>query len=166
MKLRFTYEYPDMDHLKKRAIPLAHKEAGTAAVGTFAEQNLWRRFTGELEGQLGWAPRDSRYTKRKLASRRTSSMMVFSRRTMKAVERSVANPANIRVTGKKVGIMLRGLGPQFKRAKRGARVKVRKELTVFRAVEAAKMGSDYMDRFVKFLNGDPRARKRVKKKVG
>lgn len=157
----------DWDTLKKNALKQAHKKAGEVAVVTVLSPRVVRRFDGSMEDELGWKARDPKYQKRKLRVKKRSAYANYSGRTRGIMVRQAYS--SVRVSGTatkwKAGIRFRELPLYVKRPRRGAKVILRRELKKSSVGEMREMKRVFRDEFVRFLNDDPRARVKRRRRI-
>lgn len=167
LPMDFSITIVDIDTLKSNAMIKAHKEAGMAAMEWFIAKRLHKRFDGSLINDLNYARRDPNYVKgRSLRMRKFTSDHNLFGDTAKAAKRAEPFARSNRKGVHRFGIKIKGLGPQYKRKRVGSnRIDLRSELSRFTSSEVVEFGAIYKRVFIDFLNTDPRARLKTKKKI-
>lgn len=167
MKMTINFAVRDWETLRKNAMKAALRKAGEVAVVSVLSPRVPRRFDGSMEKELGWKERDPKYQKRKLRVKKRSAFANYSGRTRGAMLRQAYSGVRVSVSGNrmKAGLRFRELPLYVKRPRRGAKVILRRELKQTGSEERREMKRVVRDEFVRFINEDPRARVRRRRKI-
>lgn len=147
--LTLDVDMPDFGVISDRGVTRALKAAGMAAASWFVEERLMLRFDDiSVQRDLGWATRDENYQDYKRRRTKKVAYHKFTGRTRSIVRRQ----AKPRATRKFVGVRLTGLGPQYKRRKKGStRIDLRSELGMMSGREQERFAKIYGDELVRVL---------------
>ena len=161
--ISFNFEYPDFEAMQEHVSLAAHRVAATEAVRRVLIPDIPGRFDGSLERALGYEKRDAKYQKVKVKIKKRSAAMNFSGRSRGIALRQLGDA--VRVTKKFMGVQLRGMPLQYKRARRGARINLAKEIRRVSLTEARRMKAIYRANYVDYINSSPDAQKKRRERI-
>jgi hypothetical protein len=155
--------------LKRNAVGKALKSGLRDAAEWFLETRLMRRFQRNLTTarSLNWMIRDLKYNRKKQQLRNAYGRDQFFRgRTQKQAEltrRQGVDGSGVKITAKRLTILIRNLRQQYVR--RRNRMNLREELERISGHEVRAMSILIGRGAARFLNEDPRARRKGRRRI-
>jgi hypothetical protein len=166
--IRITYNVTvpdvfDTPQKSARALGLAHSKAGKAAMMWFVRKRLRLRFTGQVQDELQFEPRDPKYDENKKYKGSRGIAHRFTHRTIKQVMSAGGTRiiASARAVKKNVRLIINNLNPGYKRRPDSGRPPMADELRRMTQGEVNEIVKIYGDVYTGTLNA---AIKRARKK--
>lgn len=162
MRLVFDIQMPDFEDLKSNAHRLAHKAAGTAVLDQFTKKHLDARFTGRKSRELQFKQRDPDYKvakrKRGRGGEQDHNWSGESRRLAKQTRN------RYQITPKKIGVKIT-VGPGYMKRRRLTGPDLRAEIVRFSDAEMKEAAEIYAETYAEFVNTNPAARKKTRRRI-